>query len=415
MNRRTILLFIAILLVMFVCSSSVLAQGNAPQPSSKSQPIDPQVEKDKRYAIELYDNGDKIGALPWFEKVASALPQDADVLEKLAVCIHANAAGLKTPEERKAERLRARKIMLRARELGDNSNMVKIMLDDTPEDGSEVEFSEIKGVDEAMRRGEQAFSAHKLEEAKAAYLQALLIDPKEYHAALFIGDVYFSKKEYGAACEWFSRTASIDPQKETAYRYWADALMMMGKYSEGRQKYIEAVVADPYNQKVWMGVNKFAKFTGSDITWYKFKPASGYEVKDDKNVTITLDPAAMDKKDGSSAWLVYGMERALWHSEKFAKEYPNEKDYRHSLKEEASALGLVATVALESTKEKKLNDDLKALVKLQKAGFIEAYVLLNGSDKDIAKDYVDYREKHRDVIIKYLSEIVLPPAPKDKE
>lgn len=414
MNRRTIFLFIAIILVVSAPSSFVLTQETAPQGSGKSQPLDPQVEKDKRYAIELYDKGDKIGALPWFEKLAIALPKDADVLEKLAVCIHANATGLKSLEERKAERLRARKTMLRSRELGNNSNMVKIMLEDTPEDGSDVEFSEIKGVDEAMRRGEQAFSAHKLEEAKAAYLQALLIDPKEYHAALFIGDVYFSKKEYGAACEWFSRTVSINPEKETAYRYWADALMMMGKYSEARQKYIEAVIAEPYNQKVWMGVNKFAKFTGSDITWYKFKSASGFEVKDEKNVTITLDPGA-DKKDGSSAWIMYAMERALWNREKFAQEYPDEKQYRRSLKEEASALDMVATVALESTKEKKLNDELKALVKLRKAGFIEPYVLLNGADNDIAKDYVAYREKRRDIIIRYLSEIVLPPAPKDKE
>ena len=40
-----------------------------------------------------------------------------------------------------------------------------------------------------------------------------------YTAALFSGDVYYKKKEYGSAGEWFARAIQMDPDRETAYRF----------------------------------------------------------------------------------------------------------------------------------------------------------------------------------------------------
>jgi len=48
--------------------------------------------------------------------------------------------------------------------------------------------------------------------------------------------------------------------------------------------------------------------------------------------------------------------RSQWIKEKFAKEFPGEKDYRHSLREEVEALGVVATTISESVKNGKMKE-----------------------------------------------------------
>jgi hypothetical protein len=116
---------------------------------------------------------------------------------------------------------------------------------------------------------------------------------------------------------------------------------------------------------------------------------------------------------------MYGISRAAYQTQSFKKDYPNEPKYRHTLKEEADALSLAAT-AIDNKDGKKKNknaaqlpEDLAALLRLKEAGLIEPYVLLNVPDNDIAKDYEPYRKQHRDLLVRYLSEIVLPPAPTD--
>jgi tetratricopeptide (TPR) repeat protein len=413
MRRFIVRAVLAVLIA--VPLSAALAQEVQPQQSKKSDPMDPELAKDRRYALELYDQNKYIEAIPWLEKLSGLLPMDAKVHEALGASLVSRAQTLPTPEEQKAERMRARKMLLRAKELGADSDLLKILLHDLPEDGSGAVFSSDAEVDKVMQKAEADFAANRYDAAKDGYLRALLLNPHLYSAALFLGDVYLMKKEFGAAGEWYKRAVSIDPNKETAYRYWGDALAQMGKSEEARQKYIEAVIAEPYKQASWAGVNKVLRFTKKEMTWYKFKSPNAFEVKDDKNSTITLDSASLDKKDGSTAWMMYEMVRVSWRNKDFKKEYPAEKEYRHSLKEEAAALSGVATVALETTKEAKLNDEMKALVRLQKAGFIEPYVLLNGADDGIAQDYAGYREKHRDKLIQYLNEIVVPPIPKESK
>jgi cytochrome c-type biogenesis protein CcmH/NrfG len=80
-------------------------------------------------------------------------------------------------------------------------------------------------VDEVMRAGEAAFTRGDMQGALSAYQQALLLDPKVYDAALFSGDVCFRLDQVEKSYEWYARAAQIDPDQETAYRYWGDALI----------------------------------------------------------------------------------------------------------------------------------------------------------------------------------------------
>ena len=86
------------------------------------------------------------------------------------------------------------------------------------------------------------------------------------------------------------------------------------------------------------------------------------------------------------------------------------------MKEEFEALSSVATVAEELStgkKPEKLSEELTILVKLHRSGLLEPYILFNGADEGISQDYVGFRQVHRDLLTRYLSEVVLPPAPPD--
>ncbi len=412
MIRRS--LFIGTLLLAL---TSPCFPQSATQASVPAQAVDEQTAKDRRYALDLYQQGKFLEALPWFEKLVVSMPNDPLIREDYGACLIAKAATLSDATQRKATRVLARQQFLKAKELGDNSDYLSVALSGVPEDGRDPEYSSNADVDRLMRQAEAAFAAGNIDDAKKSYLDVLVIDPNNYAALLFMGDVYFRKGDVTAAGEWFSRAITADPTHETAYRYWGDALLKAGKTAAARQKYIDGVLCDPYEQGSWAGINRYLKTTNQKATWYKIKPPNSSSTVDSgKKTTINIDVSSLDKKDGSSAWIAYPMERVLWRSEEFAKEFPNEKQYRHTLKEESAALSVVASSAAELStgkKAEKLNADLEALVKLKNAGFLDAYILINVPDQGIVKDYPEYCKEHRDVLVRYLNTVVLPPPTTD--
>lgn len=399
------------------CFAQSATQDSGATKTAPAQAVDEQTARDRRYALDLYQQGKFLEALPWFEKVVIALPNDPLIRENYGSCLIAKAATLSDAAQRKATRIQARQQFLKAKELGDHSDYLSVALAGVPEDGRDPQYSSNAEVDRLMRQAEAAFAAGNVDDAKKSYLEALVIDPNNYGALLFMGDVYFRKGDVTAAGEWFSRAITVDPNHETAYRYWGDALLKAGKTAEAREKYIDGVLCDPYDQGSWAGINRYLKTTNQNPTWYKIKPPNSSLTNDSsKKTTINIDVSSLGKKDGSSAWIAYPMERALWRNEEFAKEFPNEKQYRHTLKEESAALSVVASTAAELStgkKAEKLNADLEALVKLKKGGFLDAYILINVPDQGIVKDYPEYRKAHRDVLVQYLNTVVLPAATAD--
>lgn len=365
----------------------------------------------REQAIQLYKQYRMTEAMPILEKLFEQNPKDVTVVSLLAFTISANSQTIKDADARKRARIRARELAVKARELGDDSNLTKILLESIPADGSDAGFSERKDVDAVMREGEAAFVRGDFKKAIAAYELALQLNPQQYTAALFIGDVYFKQQQTDKAGEWFAKAIAINPDVETAYRYWGDALMSAGKAKEARDKFIEAIIAEPYSRRSWMGLAQWGERNRVQLAHPRIDvPKNSVQRKDDKNVNIFFSPS--DKKDGSSAWFIYGISRASWMTEeKRKKEFPNEKEYRHSLREEAHALRMVADMAEGELKggkvnEKSLDVSIANLIKLQRAGLIEAYVLFAMADQGIAQDYVEYRKNNREKLRQYLADVV---------
>ena len=385
------------------------------QEKSDWNPDDP----DRRLAFQLYESHKMSEAAALLEKVVARYPRDRGAHEALGAALLSRAATQADPSQHKADRLRARSELLRARELGDDSDLCKVLLAGIPEDGSDSPFSDRREADAAMRRGEAAFANGQWDTAIKEYSRALALDPSLYVAALDIGDSYFRLKEMDKAGEWFAKAIAIDPDQETAYRFWGDALLSQGKMKDARAKFIAGVVAYPYKggSGSWGGLHNWVaanKLRLRDIS-IQLPQAPSKNAKGE--TVITIDPATLDKKGDSSAgaaWMAYSMERALWRGEKFAKEYPQEKTYRHTLKEEAAALSVVVSVYDEiQHKNKAASSDpaLSLLSQFKADGLIESYVLLIKPDAEIARDYRSYQAFHRDKLIQLLDKYVVPPSP----
>jgi tetratricopeptide (TPR) repeat protein len=367
----------------------------------------------RQRAFELFKQDKHLEALPMFEELALKSPDDRDVLLGLGVCLVSEAATLDDQDAAAKERVRARQVLLKAKKLGNTAALLENILQMIPEDG--VVKYENTPADQAMRAAEAAFSKRDFEEAIKNYLKVLDYEPKNYGAVLFIGDTYFAEKDWAKAGEWYQRAIDVDPNKETAHRYYADMLLKNGEAEKSRTRFIQAVVAEPYNPITWRALQGWATTNKLELKRVHMDTPNNVSQTGEKNITITMDPKGPEET--TTLWLSYGLAKAKWRGDEFKKHFPAEKQYRHSLAEEADALTLAATVwteTNESDKKKKKassppkDPNLILLLKLYQAKMIEPYVLLNAADDGIAQDYAAYREKNRAKLEQYLSEFVVP-------
>jgi tetratricopeptide (TPR) repeat protein len=368
-------------------------------------------------AVALAKQQGWLEALPLFEELADKTPNDTFVLEGLAQSLLAHSVTLQDLDAAGKDRIRAKALLQKAQQLGDHSQLAENLLDTLsalPKNG-EVKYDENGDVDAAMKAGEAAFARHDYDEAIKNYSHALELDPKSYGAALFVGDSYFAAKKFPQAGEWYGRAAEIDPNRETAYRYHADMLTKQGDFNAARTLSIKAIVAEPYNNIPWRGLVAWSNSSRVQLQRVHIETGSNTTSDAENKVTITINPN--QPTEVGAVWLAYGGTRALWHQERFRKEFPQETQYRHSLAEEADALTTAAKVAEETGGKsphgpiaKDVN--IQLLMRLYHEQMIEAYVLLSAADAGIAQDYAGYRAKNRAKLEAYLGEYVAPEPAK---
>lgn len=414
LTAKRVLLNTGLLLIVSACA--VAAIFGSPQQ------IDYVAERQR--AMALYDQNKFADAIPIFERLVKVKTDDVNVWERLGWATVVVSGSIQDPAQRKSARERARVAFRRAQELGDDSNLLKQGLQTLAgPDPADLAFSLNKEADTAMREGEAAHARGDLDGALAKYKRALEFDPKLYEAALFAGDMEFKKgftstdPQYRSAAFdrsgiWFAKAIAVDANRETAYRYWGDALDAQGKIIEARDKFVEAIIADPYNRNPYVGLTQWAQRHKARLGHPKIEPPTAPTTQGGQT-TISIDPRTLNSTDGSNNWLMYSLTRAAWSKSDFFKYYPAEKTYRHSLREEASALRMVAEACakdVQSGKVKTLDPALAMLVKLNEDGFVEAYVLFAHPDPGIARDYSAYRAANREKLKQYWLNVVIVPG-----
>ena len=388
-----------LLLLSAVCSPAALrAQGRENLGELKQKVIG--LLKEQKYT----------GALPILEKLAAAEPDNPETHFYLGFALVAQANSTQDAAARRALRVRARNAFVRAKETGSTEPVVDAIIGDIPPDGSEGRaFSENAAANRLMTEAESLFGQGKLDDALRNYQKALQLDPKLYEAALFTGDVYKQRGDFQQAEVWYQKAITINPNRETAYRYSATPLMKQGKYDQARDRYVESYIIEPYSRFSVAGLNQGAQATKTTLAHPEIDIPADVTFDEKGNAKINSGAGALPggKDDGSSAWVSYGATRSIWRKEKFAKTFPSEKTYRHSLAEEADALRSVLAVATGDKQVKNLSPSLAKLKKLNDEGLLEAYILLARPDQGIAQDYAAYLSRNRDVLRRYVVEYIL--------
>jgi predicted Zn-dependent protease len=205
---------------MLICAALMSAGRALAEDEAKSNPK-------RGPAFELYKQGKMVDAMPLLEELAAENPKDIAVMESWGSSVLSYAQTLSDVDSRKKARIRARSILLKAQALGDTSDFLQTLLRELPEDGSFSAFSDKKDVDEAMQQAEADFARGDLERARQGYMRAHLLDPKQYYAALFIGDTFFKQHQPAFAGEWFAQ----DQQDQSEHR---DSLPLLGRRAPER-------------------------------------------------------------------------------------------------------------------------------------------------------------------------------------
>jgi tetratricopeptide (TPR) repeat protein len=403
MRAHQPLRFLLLPILLLFVSSPLPAQANADASDRAS----------RQRAMALFNEGKRLEALPLLEGLALKDPKDSDVLAGLAASLIDHAATLTDPDAAAKERFRARDLLNKALALGNTSPLaqnLRQLLDEMPANGF-IKFSDNPAVQQAMTAGEAAFARRDFDEALKNYAKTLELEPANYSAALFTANSYDRKNDFAKAADWYERASRMNPNIETAFRYYANMLAKHGDMAKARTMLIYAAVAEPYNKIVWREIRAWAIInnTAFNLVYVGIPlPPKG-------------NPAAANKEpaDLSSAWQTYYSVKSDWKKgARFAKQFPKETEYRHSLPEESEALASAAKV-LEKLKEhastaKLISDNPAAglLLKLHEAGVLEAYVLFSLGDDDIAQDFVAYRAKNRDKLETYMDTFVMPPPKK---
>jgi tetratricopeptide (TPR) repeat protein len=234
---------------------------------------------------------------------------------------------------------------------------------------------------------------------------------KEVEEAMREGKAAFARNDMPKAIEWFARAASMNPDLAGAHRCWGESLMKQGRVTEAGDKFVEAYIAEPYGRLSRVAFLNWGNKSQINLAHPEIEIPANVAANNEKQTTLNLDPNLFKKSDGasSSAWMMYGLARSTWPNGEFAKNYPEEKKYRHSLKEEAEAM----RSAIKVLEEKKIKDPAKIdpslllIMKLDKEGLLEPFILLALPDEGIVQDYIAYRKTNLDNLRRYVKTYVL--------
>lgn len=393
------------LLLLFLYTLAFVSPALAQDPGS--------FQADKDRAVQLVNQKKFAEALPLLEKLAASDRADGEVFLGLGIA----KWQLQDPKDKakwRELRLGAKKAFLRAKSLGVSLPEVDLIVASINDNGGDKGESSNPQAQAAMDEAFPFFASGDYEKAVAAYEKAANLDPTHYEAALYTGNTYYALKKYEIAGNWFAKAIAIDRDRETAHRYWADALWKSGKDREAVDKFLDAIVGEPYSSAAWRGIQQYARSKNVTLAHPKIDVPVGLTSSEGKtNITLGNILGGKDD-DGSFAWMAYGISRAAWQtgkgeklSEDFAKAHPGEKVYRHSLAEEAAAFRMVIGLLKDEKKVKNPQPSLAALRRLEQEGLLESWILLTRASEGMRADYAVYRNANRDKIKRYLSDYVM--------
>ena len=97
-------------------------------------------------------------------------------------------------------------------------------------------------------------------------------------------------------------------------------LLKNGEIEKSRMRFIQGVVAEPYNPITWRALQGWATTNKVQLQRVHVDTPNNVSQTGEKNITITVDPKASDET--STLWLSYGLAKVKWRGDEFKKHFP---------------------------------------------------------------------------------------------
>lgn len=391
-------------------------------------------ESERVQADVIWRAGKVLDALPLYDDLCRQDPKDPLLAERHASALLTAAENSDDPTKRAELEARATREIKRAQDLGDRSQLITALanrrtpmstLIGGPLGGTPLTvgytYAGTPQAQQLFRAAEEAFGHGQFEQALTGYKAAAEADPKFYVAVLCVGDTYYRLKNWSESNTWFAKAIAIDPDRETAYRYWADELWASGDRAGAKLRAEQAVVAEPYSSTTWGKLAQWARAMHSQLSVPRVQRPN-WGIRDGKPVLN----GSFDSETGNglASWKLYVQKRIDLGAKVAGNQWivagataangqqtPN--GYVHSLSEEMAALHAMLDDVRMKLKdgrvtEEKLDPGLKAVLSLDDRSLLEPFVMLNFNDAGLRIGYPTYRSSHRELLVKYLNEVVIP-------
>lgn len=438
--------------VVFLLSFGMSAMAQQPAPAASQQAISsPQAlssqqalpapqhqanfEAERDHANQLFLAGKPLEALPLYEDLCKQDQTVAVFAERHGSGLLAKAGATADPKAKSELTDTGLAEISRAQSLGDNSPYVVAILNaasKTPVGAAAnaplgmppltVGYTHVASAkaQAIYDQAEQAFAQQNYAAAAPLYVKASQADPQWYMPALNAGDAYFHLKDFKNADVWFGKAVAIDPDRETAYRYWGDELFAKGDRMAAKSKYVAAVIAEPFTGVTWSKLAEWARVTRTPFIIPRVQRPEFTTPNGKLKVDTALET---ETGDGRSSWLVYERVRVS-HGAPVAGQLSmagaagangafTPTGYVHTLSEEMDALtAMLADVqkklAASTVTQEKLDPGIRAMLVLEKMQYLEPFVLLNFHDAGLRHGYPAYRANHRAFLVSYMNQVVAP-------
>lgn len=412
--------------VTALASSMLQTAPQTPAPPPAVPHHEANFETERQQANELYLAGKSLEALPLYEDLCRQDPTVAVFAERHGAGLLTKSATISDPKEKQKVYGDGLNEIKRAQALGDNSPYVRAILSEMNKSivGAVISGFPLSvgythhGTPEAQAvfsKAEAAFGHSDWANASKLYVQASELDPAWYDPALYAGDSYFRAKDVESSVLWYKKAVAIDPNRETAYRYWGDALFRDGDPIGAREKYVEAVVSEPYGNTTMIALGQWAQHAGHQLVL----PAITRPNFTTKNGVLEPDPALeASTEDGRSSWILYQQYRVAHGGYTLnqpilagsfdANGVADPKGYRHTIAEEHAALrAMLADIKVKlkdgTLQEENLDPSIRNIRNLEKGDALGAWIAINAADAGIRSDYPDYRSNHRKHLVDYIN------------
>jgi tetratricopeptide (TPR) repeat protein len=423
-------------------SVSVVAQQAAPSSQQVAPAVPPGVpapqhkssfDAERLQADEAYVHGRHMEALPLYEDLSEQDQTIALFAERHGTLLLEKAETTADPNEKNQLTTEGLAELHRAQRLGDNSPLLVQTLYNASKTPAGAAVGAPMGMlpltvgythkgsaaaTPLFQQAEQAFGQQSFAAAAGLYVKASEADPQWYMAALNAGDSYFRLKDFKNADLWFAKAVAIDPNRETAYRYWGDSLWASGDKMGSKAKFVDAIIAEPFVGSTWSKLEQWAGATHTPFIIVRVRRPEFTTPDGQLKVDASLEK---ETGDGHASWLVYERVRVahgartpgqlMMAGASTANGEFTPNGYVHTLDEEMAALNAMLDdvqkkVAAGTVTEAKMEPGIRAMLELRKNGLLEPFVMLNFHDAGLRHGYPAYRAAHRDVLVKYLNQVV---------